>query len=128
MYLTKNKNNTSDIFISFSKCEELCHKIFCRKCPVNSYDELACRCGRTIIQPPIECGTQPPSCNYQCTRAHACDHPVYHSCHNEDECPPCTHLVSKICVGDHTMRNSVRYLFYFYYLTKDLFYCRFRVI
>ncbi|CAF0842233.1 unnamed protein product [Adineta steineri] len=89
------------------QCEELCHKGFCRKCPVNSYDELTCHCGQTILQPPIACGTQPPACNYKCNRPHTCDHPVYHSCHNESECPPCTHLVSKMCVGEHTLRNSV---------------------
>ncbi|CAF1054607.1 unnamed protein product [Adineta ricciae] len=88
-------------------CEELCHKNPCRKCPINVYDELSCRCGQTVLQPPIECGTKPPSCNYKCNRTHACDHPVYHSCHNDDECPPCTHLVSKMCVGEHTLRNNV---------------------
>ncbi|CAF5164224.1 unnamed protein product, partial [Rotaria magnacalcarata] len=60
------------------KCEELCHKNFCRKCPINSYDELTCHCGQTVLQPPIPCGTKPPMCNYKCNRTHACDHPVYH--------------------------------------------------
>lgn len=91
----------------YSTCEELCHKNPCRKCPINIYDELSCRCGQTVIQPPIECGTKPPTCNYKCNRTHACDHPVYHSCHNEEECPPCTHLVTKMCVGEHTLRNNV---------------------
>lgn len=97
----------------FSKCEELCHKNLCRKCPINSYDELTCRCGQTVIQPPIECGTQPPACNYKCNRTHACDHPVYHSCHNEDECPLCTHLVSKMCVGEHKIRENVCKQYFF---------------
>ncbi|CAF3285115.1 unnamed protein product [Rotaria socialis] len=89
------------------KCEELCHKNFCRKCPINSYDELTCHCGQTVLQPPVPCGEKPPMCNYKCNRVHACDHPVYHSCHNEDECPPCAHLVTRMCVGEHTLRNNV---------------------
>jgi transcriptional repressor NF-X1 len=89
------------------KCEELCHKNLCRKCPINIYEELTCRCGQTVLQPPFECGTEPPLCNYRCNRTHTCDHPVYHSCHNEEHCPPCAYLVSKMCVGEHTMRNSV---------------------
>jgi transcriptional repressor NF-X1 len=113
MYLIKEKNNNFIDSFSFSKCEELCHKNFCRQCPINSYDELTCRCGQTVLQPPIACGTKPPICNYKCNRVHTCDHPVYHSCHIEDECPPCTHLVSKMCVGEHTLRNNVRNEFLF---------------
>jgi transcriptional repressor NF-X1 len=91
-----------------SSCDDLCHKSYCRQCPIVNYDELTCRCGQTVMQPPIACGTLPPTCNYKCDRTHACDHPVYHSCHNEQECPPCAHLVSKMCVGEHTMRDNVR--------------------
>lgn len=27
--------------------------------------------------------------------------PVYHSCHSEDKCPPCTFLTQKWCMGKH---------------------------
>jgi len=90
------------------QCEDLCHKNACRKCPIVSYDELSCRCGQTILQPPVPCGTPLPSCNYRCDREHACDHPVYHSCHNDEVCPPCAHLVEKLCVGGHVIRNNVQ--------------------
>ncbi|CAF0726780.1 unnamed protein product [Didymodactylos carnosus] len=88
-------------------CTDLCHKSLCRKCMVNSYEELTCECGKSIIPPPVPCGTKSPTCTEKCQRTHPCGHPVYHSCHNEPECPPCTHLVSKMCVGGHTIRDNV---------------------
>lgn len=100
--------NCSLHLIHYSVCEGLCHKGLCRKCPEVSYDELACWCGQTVLQPPVPCGTPPPDCHHICNRTRACDHPVYHSCHTAEECPPCTHLVSKLCVGGHTFRSSVR--------------------
>ncbi|XP_048371138.1 transcriptional repressor NF-X1 isoform X2 [Sphaerodactylus townsendi] len=89
------------------RCEEPCHRGNCQKCWQASFEELTCYCGESIIYPPIPCGTRPPECKNSCTRPHECDHPVYHSCHNEEKCPPCTYLVQKWCMGRHELRNNI---------------------
>ena len=78
------------------RCEELCHKGNCKSCPRVSFDELTCTCGAAVIYPPVACGTRPPECRETCTRSHACAHAVTHSCHSEDNCPPCTQLTVKM--------------------------------
>uniref|UniRef100_A0ACB8EC29 Uncharacterized protein n=1 Tax=Sphaerodactylus townsendi TaxID=933632 RepID=A0ACB8EC29_9SAUR len=88
------------------RCEEPCHRGNCQKCWQASFEELTCYCGESIIYPPIPCGTRPPECKNSCTRPHECDHPVYHSCHNEEKCPPCTYLVQKWCMGRHECLGS----------------------
>ena len=65
------------------------------------FEELFCHCGASVLMPPIPCGTKPPECNQQCVRRHACSHPVRHTCHSEEECPPCAELTSKMCMGGH---------------------------
>ncbi|KAL8620508.1 hypothetical protein ACOMHN_029544 [Nucella lapillus] len=89
------------------KCEELCHRSNCRPCLQASFEELSCQCGEEIIYPPVPCGTRPPPCHRMCTRQHNCDHPVRHSCHSEEVCPPCTELMQKMCMGDHESRKNV---------------------
>ncbi|NXS76716.1 NFX1 protein, partial [Pandion haliaetus] len=83
------------------RCEEPCHRGSCQTCWQTSFDELTCYCGESVIYPPVPCGTQPPECKKTCTRPHECDHPVYHSCHSEEKCPPCTYLTQKWCMGKH---------------------------
>jgi transcriptional repressor NF-X1 len=68
---------------------------------------LSCFCGAQVIYPPIPCGVKPPACTNICTRAHPCGHQIYHNCHNEEHCPPCTALTEKYCHGKHELRKSV---------------------
>ncbi|XP_040596084.1 transcriptional repressor NF-X1 isoform X2 [Mesocricetus auratus] len=83
------------------RCEEPCHRGNCQTCWQASFDELTCHCGASVIYPPVPCGTRPPECSQTCARTHECDHPVYHSCHSEEKCPPCTFLTQKWCMGKH---------------------------
>ncbi|XP_025070859.1 transcriptional repressor NF-X1 isoform X3 [Alligator sinensis] len=89
------------------RCEEPCHRGNCQTCWQTSFDELTCYCGESVIYPPVPCGTQPPECKNPCTRPHECDHPVYHSCHSEEKCPPCTYLTQKWCMGKHELRHNI---------------------
>ncbi|XP_051572453.1 transcriptional repressor NF-X1-like isoform X2 [Myxocyprinus asiaticus] len=92
---------------SLHRCQELCHRGNCPPCWQTSFDELACYCGETVLYPPIPCGTKPPECKNLCTRRHECDHPVFHSCHSEERCPPCTYLIKKWCMGNHEQRSNI---------------------
>ncbi|XP_064409333.1 transcriptional repressor NF-X1 isoform X2 [Latimeria chalumnae] len=89
------------------RCEEPCHRGNCQTCWQTSFDELTCCCGETIIYPPVPCGTRPPECKNPCTRKHECDHPVFHNCHSEEKCPPCTYLTQKWCMGKHELRSNI---------------------
>ncbi|TSL34566.1 MAM and LDL-receptor class A domain-containing protein 1 [Bagarius yarrelli] len=89
------------------RCQEVCHRGNCQPCWQSSFDELACYCGETVMFPPIPCGTKPPECKNPCTRQHDCDHPVLHSCHSEEKCPPCTYLTKKWCMGNHEQRSNI---------------------
>ncbi|KAM7369762.1 hypothetical protein PAMP_011056 [Pampus punctatissimus] len=89
------------------RCQEPCHRGNCEQCWQSSFDELTCHCGLTVLYPPIPCGTKPPECKNLCTRRHECDHPVFHSCHSEEKCPPCTYLTEKWCMGKHEKRSSI---------------------
>ncbi|KAI4886983.1 hypothetical protein NFI96_023477 [Prochilodus magdalenae] len=89
------------------RCQELCHRGNCQPCWQTSFDELACYCGETVMYPPVPCGTRPPECKNPCTRQHDCDHPVFHSCHSEEKCPPCTYLTKKWCMGNHEQRSNI---------------------
>jgi len=79
------------------RCTLECHRGRCPPCLNASFDELSCECGKTIIYPPIACGTLPPECPHPCSREHNCDHEVMHPCHYEAECPKCYHLVTRHC-------------------------------
>jgi transcriptional repressor NF-X1 len=89
-------------------CQELCHRGPCSSCREAIFDEISCRCGRTVLQPPLACGTQPPACQYQCDRPKACGHPqVQHQCHIDDSCPKCPYLVQKACMcGKSMLKNQ----------------------
>uniref|UniRef100_A0A4W5NHI3 Transcriptional repressor NF-X1 n=1 Tax=Hucho hucho TaxID=62062 RepID=A0A4W5NHI3_9TELE len=89
------------------RCQELCHRGNCQPCWQTSFDELACHCGVSVLFPPIACGTKPPECKNPCTRRHECDHPVFHNCHSEEKCPPCTYLTQKWCMGKHEQRSNI---------------------
>uniref|UniRef100_A0A8C7LAA9 Transcriptional repressor NF-X1 n=1 Tax=Oncorhynchus kisutch TaxID=8019 RepID=A0A8C7LAA9_ONCKI len=89
------------------RCQELCHRGNCQPCWQTSFDELACHCGVSVLFPPIACGTKPPECKNPCTRRHECDHPVFHNCHSEEKCPPCTYLTQKWCMGKHERRSNI---------------------
>ncbi|XP_006975399.1 transcriptional repressor NF-X1 isoform X1 [Peromyscus maniculatus bairdii] len=89
------------------RCEEPCHRGNCQTCWQASFDELTCHCGASVIYPPVPCGTRPPECTQTCARIHECDHPVYHSCHSEEKCPPCTFLTQKWCMGKHELRSNI---------------------
>jgi transcriptional repressor NF-X1 len=90
-------------------CEELCHKGPCGTCREAIFDEISCNCGRTVLQPPLPCGTNPPPCRFQCERARDCGHPqVPHTCHQDDEtCPKCPFLTAKPCLcGKNHLKNQ----------------------
>ena len=91
----------------YHKCLEPCHPGYCPPCLMSGFDELTCHCGATVLYPPIPCGTLPPECNKPCSRTHACSHPINHGCHSEEECPPCTFLTKKRCMGDHELRHNI---------------------
>lgn len=86
-------------------CEDLCHKGPCGSCREAIFDEISCQCGRTILQPPLPCGTKPPPCRWDCERPKACGHPqVQHNCHTDDEaCPRCPFLMEKQCLCSKKM-------------------------
>lgn len=89
------------------QCEETCHLGNCPLCWNTSFEELSCHCGAVVKYPPIPCNTKPPECSKPCSRRHGCDHAVTHSCHSEAQCPPCTHLTSKLCYGEHELRTCI---------------------
>ncbi|OBU00165.1 FKBP12-associated protein [Pseudogymnoascus verrucosus] len=90
-------------------CQELCHRGACGACREAIFDEISCNCGRTVLHPPLPCGTQPPPCPHQCNRRTACGHPaVNHQCHGDGEsCPKCPYLVQKTCMcGKKILKNQ----------------------
>ncbi|EON69183.1 hypothetical protein W97_08541 [Coniosporium apollinis CBS 100218] len=88
---------------------ELCHRGPCGSCREAIFDEISCNCGRTVLQPPLPCGTQPPPCRFDCERSKACGHPqVPHNCHQDTEdCPRCPFLTVKPCMcGKNLLKNQ----------------------
>ena len=91
------------------RCQELCHKGPCGTCRDAIFDELSCNCGRTVLQPPLPCGTKPPPCRFKCERPKECGHPqLDHSCHQDDQaCPKCAFLTTKPCLcGKSVLKNQ----------------------
>ena len=95
------------------ECPELCHKGPCKSCREAIFEEISCHCGRTVLQPPLPCGTKPPLCRFDCERARPCGHPqIGHNCHGDDEtCPKCPFLVEKPCMcGKRSLKNQPCFL------------------
>lgn len=89
------------------RCEDLCHRGHCKPCWRTSFDELRCECGFSVTYPPVPCGTRRPQCPKPCSRRHSCGHSPLHTCHSENECPPCTLLTERLCHGGHELRKAV---------------------
>ncbi|PYH96889.1 hypothetical protein BO71DRAFT_396676 [Aspergillus ellipticus CBS 707.79] len=90
-------------------CPEICHKGPCNTCREAIFEEIACNCGRSILHPPLPCGTQPPACSSPCERPKPCGHPqTPHNCHTDDEsCPKCPYLTEKACLcGKRVLKNQ----------------------
>ncbi|KAH7376046.1 transcriptional repressor NF-X1 [Plectosphaerella cucumerina] len=91
------------------QCQQICHRGPCPSCLEAVFEEISCRCGRTVLQPPQPCGTRAPECRFDCTERPACGHPaVKHNCHDaETPCPKCPFLVEKPCVcGKKMLKNQ----------------------
>ena len=87
----------------------LCHRGACASCPEAIFQDVTCFCGRTVLEPPLPCGTKRPRCQYSCPKARQCGHPqTLHECHPDDEdCPLCPFLTEKPCIcGKKTIKNS----------------------
>src|SRR5690606_28568820 len=87
-------------------CADQCHS-FCRPCPNLIWTEVHCRCGAQVLYPPLACNTGRPTCDRPCSRPHPCDHTPTHQCHDEDQCPPCTEFVDRLCYGGHEICTTV---------------------
>ena len=90
-------------------CPELCHKGPCGSCREAIFDEISCHCGKTLLQPPLPCGTTSPPCRFDCERTKTCGHPrVPHNCHGDEEnCPKCPFLGEKPCMcGKKNLKNQ----------------------
>jgi len=90
-------------------CEAPCHRGACAPCLRSSFTEAVCPCGRTVVEPPVPCGTVV-QCSYPCALpGPPCGHPkVAHTCHPADTpCPPCVHLTTKACVCGRATLASV---------------------
>ncbi|CAH7665772.1 hypothetical protein PPACK8108_LOCUS60 [Phakopsora pachyrhizi] len=91
-------------------CQLRDHKGPCPPCLQASFDNLVCHCGSTVIHPPVPCGTKV-NCSQPCIRpAPDCGHPkAPHTCHIEEQCPPCPYLAAKSCQCDKkTLVRNVR--------------------
>ncbi|XP_068660458.1 NF-X1-type zinc finger protein NFXL1-like [Aristolochia californica] len=87
-------------------CESLCHSGHCPPCLETIFSDLSCACGKTVIPPPLPCGTPPPACQHPCAVSQPCGHSATHSCHFGD-CPPCSVPVAKECIGGHVVLRNI---------------------
>lgn len=92
----------------YHTCPELCHKGACGGCREAIFEEISCDCGRTVLQPPLPCGTKPPPCRFDCGRPKLCGHPkISHNCHgDETPCPKCPYLMEKPCMCGKTLLKN----------------------
>ena len=91
-------------------CEERDHRGACPTCLRSSFEEMICYCGRTILEPPIPCGTRI-NCQHPCARPRLpCGHPkTPHACHEDPTpCPTCPVLTEKQCACGKKMVPNVR--------------------
>ncbi|KAJ7293231.1 hypothetical protein C8J57DRAFT_1161770 [Mycena rebaudengoi] len=92
------------------RCEEKDHKGACGRCLRSNFEEVVCPCGRTVLEPPIPCGTHI-QCTYQCPRPPpSCGHSrTQHTCHDDEVgCPPCPFLTTKMCMCGKKEIGNVR--------------------
>ncbi|KAG1729490.1 uncharacterized protein EDB91DRAFT_1159352 [Suillus paluster] len=104
------------------RCERKDHQGLCGVCFQSAYEDLICPCGRTVIEPPIPCGTVM-TCSYPCARPPPCGHSrIPHACHEgviiagadpsqpveESSCPPCPFLTSKQCACGKKLVDNIR--------------------
>ncbi|KAK2755558.1 FKBP12-associated protein [Arachnomyces sp. PD_36] len=90
-------------------CPDLCHRGSCGTCREAIFEEIACHCGRSVLHPPLPCGTKPPPCRFDCERPKRCGHPVtQHNCHPDSEsCPKCPFLTERKCLcGKQMLKNQ----------------------
>ncbi|XP_077241128.1 NF-X-like 1 [Tasmannia lanceolata] len=87
-------------------CQSLCHSGHCPPCLETIFSDLSCACGKTVIPPPLPCGTPPPSCQQPCLVPQPCGHSSTHSCHFGD-CPPCSVPMAKECIGGHVILRNI---------------------
>ncbi|EAW11882.1 putative NF-X1 finger transcription factor [Aspergillus clavatus NRRL 1] len=90
-------------------CPEICHKGPCNTCREAIFEDIPCNCGRTVLSPPLPCGTTPPACSFPCERPKPCGHPqTAHNCHTDEEgCPKCPFLTEKKCLcGKRVLKNQ----------------------
>jgi hypothetical protein len=88
------------------------HRGPCPRCLQSSFEELICPCNRTVIEPPVPCGTRI-NCAYPCAQPlPPCGHPrTPHTCHAAEEgssCPPCPHLTNRTCDCGKSLLRNVR--------------------
>ncbi|CEG81703.1 hypothetical protein RMATCC62417_15868 [Rhizopus microsporus] len=91
-------------------CQAKCHKGNCLPCLEATFDEVSCHCGRTVLEPPVRCGTTLPVCPHPCIRPNPCGHIRFlnHNCHPDNEpCPPCPALVTRHCLCGKTELKNV---------------------
>ena len=88
------------------RCDAIHHLGNCKRCQVVVREPLSCGCGRTVLNPPFQCGTPLPVCLGVCNKELACGHRDLSRCH-PGECAKCTLLVSKQCAGGHEMLHNI---------------------
>ncbi|KAK0203953.1 hypothetical protein DFS33DRAFT_1260721 [Desarmillaria ectypa] len=92
------------------RCKERDHRGPCAPCLRSSFEELICFCGRTVLEPPIPCGTKI-QCLYPCAMPDPpCGHPkTPHVCHGDDiPCPPCPFLTKRLCACGKNEVDNIR--------------------
>ena len=73
----------------------------CPPCTYVHTNMIKCKCEKTYKYPPNRCGDTQVKCPYPCSIPKDCGHPALHSCHSKGDCPRCTMIVKKMCVGKH---------------------------
>ncbi|KAL7713504.1 Nuclear transcription factor [Entamoeba marina] len=93
------------------QCFSICNKVLPCGHKCSKPFPLTCRCGKTVIRPPVPCGTHPPICNELCKIKPPCGHTLPpHRCHFGD-CPQCVTLCEKPCYcGKNTVKNVPCYI------------------
>ncbi|CAD8107016.1 unnamed protein product [Paramecium sonneborni] len=77
-------------------CDQFCHIGACQPCPIIINQPLFCPCGKSVKNPPMKCGTAPPSCLEVCNKILECGHSCKSLCH-PGPCPNCMEQIEKFC-------------------------------